>query len=244
MTTTEAPQVQPSILDLPPLIGEAFDVLEQAESALPTPIEASRGEAALNLSRAFFGEPDAVMGAAQEVTDNITQAERLVKRVGHVVTRLVDESLVLANEAIITRHYKAVQQGAATRRGWGNGNGNGYAQRLLTKQYMQGDATGGYLPTGALSDGGSTNFSVYIAGHDHHLLEQAKKEPLDIDVEEAEVILAAPITELKRAIEQRDTPTIVELSGAVRLVIGHVDLDELIHPSANVPSQMTAASIQ
>lgn len=234
--TIEALQAEQTALALPPRFEEALEVLERAENTLPTHIETSRSEAAIYLSRAFNSEQQAVMEAAAEISPDISRAQRLLMRAQHMVDRILDDSLVLANSTCITKHLSSVKDAA--------NDGDKFAQRILKEQFAAGDTTGGFIPPQVGEDAGAANFSALIASQDYLALEHAQADPVELEVVEAEVILAAPIVELKKAIDDHDKPTIVELSGAVRLVIGHVGLDELVQSPYDAASQRFPIDLQ
>jgi hypothetical protein len=217
--------------DLPPVIGEAAALVREVEEVFPT-TDIQRGshtEAAIAAHHAYFGHTDQVRETLLErFPDDPSRVERLLGRAATIVDELLDDTFVAADSHMVNRFYNSVKSEAIS--------GNLYALRAIGEA-VDPDSTGAFrMPTleeeeasdlveegigGANGDVTAINKYRY-AVYDQQVLEKVQKNPLEIELDEAEVVLLAPVLELRGALATGEKATIIPLSAAVRLIIDHV----------------------
>lgn len=193
---------------LPPIIKRAVGLVTQLEAKPEYAVPVSDPEAAIMANRAFLAHQDeALQVAAEHASGDPSRAQQLLARAGGIIGSLLDQALVRANERVINQGMKWVKEEAK--------HGNRKAEHAL-REHFSDDSTG---PVG--NEGASIGPERFAA-LDNQLLTEAQEEPIQLDLPEAEVALAASVAYLEEAIAASDKAAIIELSGAVRFVIGHV----------------------
>jgi len=211
--------------EIPPVIGEAAALLREVEEVFPgIDVRQDSGpEAAIVARHAFFEHTEEVRETLLErFPDDSHRVERLLGRAANIVDELLDDTLVTADSHLVDGFYKAVRNEAI----WGNS----YALRALKESAGDPDSTGAFrMPTLEEKHDVTVIDKYRYAIYDKQVLDEVRSNPLEIDLDEAEVILTAPVLELRAALtsSEREKATIVPLSAAVRLIIGRVsDLED------------------
>jgi hypothetical protein len=229
----------------PPAINDALTLIEEVETRLPD-VDIHRSsdpEAAMAAHRAISGNIGLVRGAlAERFPNDPSRAERFLSRATHIVDGLLDETLIVADEDVINARYDELEAMAAS--------GNRFARRVLNEVPEDSGQTGAlYTITSAEAaaisdvpeliiediardetDAGAVDRYRYTKV-DKEALDRTKENPVAMDLTEAEVVLAAPLQELRDALRRDDRATVIQLSAAVLLIIDHVDIEGLTDPS-------------
>jgi hypothetical protein len=193
---------------IPPIIKRAAGLVAQLEAKPEYAVQVSGPEAAIMANRAFLAHQDeALEAAAEHASGDPNRAQQLMSRAGQLISSLLDQALVLANQRAIDKGMEWVKEEAA--------RGNRMAEHALNEHFCD-DSTG---PVGKQGESiGPERFAAF----DKQLLAEAQEEPIQIEFPEAEIALAASVAHLEEALAEGDRAAVIELSGAVRLVIDHV----------------------
>lgn len=229
---------------LPPVLGYALDLMQQVEFVLPRHDVHSGSiyEDAILATKALDSHVDDALRVALEYAPSPERAQSLVRRARNLMEQLIDETLVTRGASLTETRYHELENKAAA--------GHRAALRVLTENLADPDATGGYCPPkltveaaarqdedptlimedpAPCDDSDPEVVGVFrIARAAKENLDRVRRQQLGLDIEEAEIALTGSVLDLQAAIEAGDKPTVIQLSGAVRLIIERVDLDDII----------------
>lgn len=229
---------------LPPVLGYALDLMQQVEQALPRHDihSGSVYEDAIVATRALDVHIEDALQVALGFAPDPQRALSLVQRARGQLERLIDETLVIRGTSLTEMSYHLVEDKAAA--------GHRAALRAIEENSNDPDSTGGFCPPKLTAEDAAKQeedpslimedlapradddpevVDVFrLARHAKEQLDRVRQRQLDLCVEEAEVALSGSVLGLQAAIETADKATVIELSGAVRLIIEHVALDYII----------------
>lgn len=229
---------------LPPVLGYALDLMHQVEQVLPRHDihSGSVYEDAIVATRALDAHQEDALQVALELVPNPERARSLVQRTRGLLERLIDEALITRGAPLTEMRYHELEDKAAA--------GHRAARRVLTENLGDPDSTGGFSPpqltveaaanqeedpkviiedAAPKDDNDPEVVDVFrLARLAKQELDRVREHQLGLDIEEAEIALTGSVLGLQAAIDTADKRTVIQLSGAVRLIIEHVALDDVI----------------